>query len=271
MSRLADKVAIVTGGGSGIGAEAALVFAEHGAAVMIADINIDTARENAQAIAGKGLVAEAVKLDLAQPESVQNMISETKNVFGKIDILYNNAAATHIAQSQDFSIESTVIEAWDETMQVNLRGTMLAIKYVTPFMREQGGGSIINMTSGAGQAGDITRTAYGVSKAAIISLTQYAATQLSKEGIRCNAIAPGFIQTPATKAILASHPEVYDIMLAHALTPRVGLPKDIAEMALFLASDASEFITGQVMNVDGGYFAHQMFYADFRRLESAEK
>lgn len=270
MKRLGKKVAIVTGAASGIGASAASLFAAEGASVMVADINLEGARKHAAAIKDQGFEATAVQVDLGEPSSIQQMIDATIDTYGQLNVLFNNAAATHIANTRDLPVEFTTLEAWDDTLRINVRGTMLATQYAIPHLRAQGGGSIINTSSGAGQAGDISRTAYGVSKAAIISLTQYTATQLGKESIRCNAIAPGFILTPAAKAFQEQNPEILDIMVSHALTPSVGKPEDIAEMALFLASDASGFITGQVINVDGGYFAHQMYYADFKRLESTK-
>ena len=268
MKRLEGKVAIITGAASGIGAGAASLFAAEGASVIVADINGEGAEQCAAASRESGCAATAVRVDLGDPGSIQQMIDFTIETYGKLDVLFNNAAATDISNHSDFPIELTDITAWDDTMRINLRGTMLATKYAIPHLRTNGGGSIINTSSCSGQAGDLSRTAYGVSKAAIISLTQYTATQLGKEKIRCNAIAPGLIQTPAAKIFLDLQPEIGDILLSHNLSPRLGKTEDIAQMALFLASDASEYITGQVINVDGGSFSHQPFYADFQRLQS---
>jgi NAD(P)-dependent dehydrogenase (short-subunit alcohol dehydrogenase family) len=147
-------------------------------------------------------------------------------------------------------------------MHINLRGTMLACKYAIPHLRAQGGGSIINISSGAALSGSLAYTAYGVSKAGIITLTQYVATQHGKEGIRCNAIAPGLIVTPAAEGRYAQG-EFREMMLRHHLTPRLGTPADIAAAVTYLASDRAAFITGQVISVDGGLSAHTPFYADF--------
>jgi NAD(P)-dependent dehydrogenase (short-subunit alcohol dehydrogenase family) len=156
-------------------------------------------------------------------------------------------------------------DVWDETMRTNLRGTAMAIKHAIPHLRARGGGSIVNTASGSGLSGADSPTAYGVSKAGIIALTQYVATQHGKEGIRCNAIAPGLIVTPATADNYAAG-EIGDIMLRHALTPRLGLPKDIAWALVWLASDEGAFVTGQCIQVDGGELSHHPFWADFRRM-----
>jgi NAD(P)-dependent dehydrogenase (short-subunit alcohol dehydrogenase family) len=145
-------------------------------------------------------------------------------------------------------------------MRINLRGTMLACRAAIPRMRARGGGSIINMSSGSGLTGALAPTAYGVSKAGIITLTQYVATQHGKEGIRCNAIAPGLIVTEAASSY-ASGP-FGEMMLRHHLTPRLGTPGDIAAAVAFLASDEAAFITGQLISVDGGLLAHAPYHAD---------
>jgi NAD(P)-dependent dehydrogenase (short-subunit alcohol dehydrogenase family) len=152
---------------------------------------------------------------------------------------------------------------WDAILQVNLRGTMLACRHAIPRLRARGGGSIVNIASGAGVVGMAmtSATAYAASKAGIITLTQYVATQHGKEGIRCNAVAPGLIVTPATESTYADGP-VGDMMLRHHLTPRLGKPADIAAAVAYLASDDSAFVTGHVLAVDGGLSAHAPFYAD---------
>jgi NAD(P)-dependent dehydrogenase (short-subunit alcohol dehydrogenase family) len=144
---------------------------------------------------------------------------------------------------------------------------MLACKYAIPRMRARGGGSIINMSSGSGLTGALSPTAYGVSKAGIITLTEYVATQHGKEGIRCNAIAPGLIVTPATASSYASGP-FGEMMLRHHLTPRLGTAADIASCVVFLASDEAAFITGQVIRVDGGMHSHAPYYADLMQMKA---
>jgi NAD(P)-dependent dehydrogenase (short-subunit alcohol dehydrogenase family) len=150
---------------------------------------------------------------------------------------------------------------WDAILRVNLRGTMIASRAAIPHLRRRGG-AIVNTSSGAALAGGLSHSAYSASKAALHSLTQSIATQHGKEGIRCNAIAPGLIVTPATRDTYAGS-ELGAVMLRHHLTPRLGRPEDIAAAVVFLASDEAAFITGQVICVDGGLLAHQPYVADF--------
>jgi NAD(P)-dependent dehydrogenase (short-subunit alcohol dehydrogenase family) len=260
-ARLPDKVAIVTGAASGIGAATAAALAAEGASVVLADINLDGVREQAARIAAQGARTAAVVLDLGDPASIEAMIHFTVERFGGLDILDNNAADTRLSATRDVGVEHTEIEVWDSLMRTNLRGTMLACKYAIPRMRARGGGSIINMSSGSGLTGALAPTAYGVSKAGIITLTQYVATQHGKEGIRCNALAPGLIVTPATAPSYASGP-FGEMMLRHHLTPRLGKPSDIAAAVVFLASDEAAFITGQTLCIDGGLLAHAPYHAD---------
>jgi NAD(P)-dependent dehydrogenase (short-subunit alcohol dehydrogenase family) len=155
-------------------------------------------------------------------------------------------------------------------LQVNLRGTMLATKFAVPLLRARGGGSIINTSSGAGLNGALSYTAYGVSKAGVNALTQYTATQYGKENIRCNAIAPGLIVTPATESTYASS-GVGEAMLRHHMSPRLGRPADIAAMVVFLASDAAAFINGQIICVDGGFNMHAPHVGDAITAQLREK
>ncbi|MFL6606431.1 MAG: SDR family NAD(P)-dependent oxidoreductase [Steroidobacteraceae bacterium] len=267
MTRLRDKVAIVTGAASGIGAETAVRLAAEGAATVVADINLAGAQKVVERITAAGNVAAAAQVDLGEERSITALIAFAVERFGGLDILDNNAADTRLSATRDVGVEHTDIEVWDALMRINLRGTMLACKAAIPRMRARGGGSIINMSSGSGLTGALKPTAYGVSKAAIISLTQYVATQHGKEGIRCNAIAPGLIVTPATTSSYATGP-FGEMMLRHHLTPRLGKPEDIASMVVFLASDESQFVTGQVISVDGGLLSHAPYHADMAQMMS---
>jgi NAD(P)-dependent dehydrogenase (short-subunit alcohol dehydrogenase family) len=264
--RLPGKVAIVTGAASGIGAETATRLAREGAAVVVADINLSGAEQRVAAITAAGNVAAAVRVDLSDEQSITEMIAFAVSRFGGLDILDNNAADTVLSSTRDVGVEHTDTQVWDTLMRINLRGTMLACKVAIPRMRARGGGSIINMSSGSGLTGALAPTAYGVSKAGIVMLTQYVATQHGKEGIRCNALAPGLIVTPATASTYAAGP-FGEMMLRHHLTPRLGTPADIASAVVFLASDEAAFITGQVISVDGGLLAHAPYHADMMQMK----
>ena len=199
MDRVRGRVAIVTGAASGIGAATAEVLAREGASVMVADLNPEGAREHARTLTSQGLSATAAPFDLGDPASIEALVGLTLETYGGLDILHNNAAATHLAATRDAPIAQADPAVWDETMRINVRGTMLAIKLAAPHLIAGGHGSIINTTSGSGLTGDLGNPAYGASKAAIISLTQYAATQYGKQGLRVNAIAPGLIVTRASR------------------------------------------------------------------------
>lgn len=267
MNRVKDKVAIVTGGGSGIGAACATMLAAEGAKVVVADIDLQRAQSIAENISAAGGEVLACAVDIGSEESIQGMIHCATETFGGVDILHNNAADTRLSSTVDCDIEHMDLAVWDKTMQVNLRGTMLGCKFVLPIMRERGGGSIINTSSGAANAGALGYTAYAVSKAAIESLTRHVAVQHGKENIRCNAISPGFIVTAVAQHKYPG--EMLDMMRSHHLTPRLGTPDDVARCVVYLASDESAFVTAQVMGVDGGMLSHQPYYADEMKAISA--
>jgi NAD(P)-dependent dehydrogenase (short-subunit alcohol dehydrogenase family) len=260
MGRLDGKIAIITGAAAGIGRATARRVAAEGARTVVADLNAAGAKEVAEAISSAGGEATAVQADLAEVDSVRAMVEAAVTAYGGLDILHNNAAATALAATKDLPVSAADPDVWDETMRVNLRGALVAIQAAAPHMIARGGGSVINTASGAGLTGDLRPPAYGASKAALVSLTRYAAAEFGKQGIRCNAISPGFIVIPDKPGRDAVHAT----MLRHALTPRLGRPEDIAALVVFLASDESAFITGQNICVDGGMLAHQPFLADFK-------
>ena len=265
--RLEGRVAIVTGSASGIGRACAVALGLEGAAVVVADLDAGGAAHVADDIVEHGGQAHAVRVDLGDRDSVESLVQEGVDTFGRLDILHNNAAATHLAATRDLNVADMDPKVWDATMRINLTGTMLATRFALPHLIAAGGGSIVNTSSGASLGGDLGHTAYGVSKAAINALTRYTAAQYGKAGVRCNAIAPGLIVTPASADNYAGPNG--EMMLRHLLTPRLGLPADIASMLVFLCSDEAAFITGQVISVDGGSSSHLPHVADIRALQAA--
>jgi NAD(P)-dependent dehydrogenase (short-subunit alcohol dehydrogenase family) len=252
---LDGKVALVTGGAGGIGAATARALAREGASVSVVDIDGSRAEQVAQAIAATDGTAFSVAADLAEEVDVAAAVTATVTRYGHLDVLHNNAAMTESDfLSRDTQVTDLALEVWERTMAVNLRSQMLMCKHAVPEMVRAGGGSIINMSSGASLKGDRTRTAYGVSKAGVNTLTMYVATSHGKQGVRVNTIVPGLIITDAVRAHLT------DRMLAGlgraTLTPYVGEPEDVANLVVFLASNESRYITGQMIAIDGGMSAH---------------
>lgn len=255
MDRLKGRVAIVTGGGGGIGGASARALAREGASVLVVDIDGGTADAVAGEIRDTGGVATCFRADLSEEQAVEAVIAEVKERFGGLDVLHNNAALTDSDfLSADTAVTELSLDVWERTLAVNLRSQMLMCKHAVPVMVEQGGGSIINMSSGASLKGDRTRTAYGVSKAGVNALTLYVATSHGKKGIRANTILPGLVITDAVRAHLKE--DVLATLGKATLTPAVGQPDDIADVVVFLASDESRYITGQLLAVDGGMSAH---------------
>jgi NAD(P)-dependent dehydrogenase (short-subunit alcohol dehydrogenase family) len=235
-------------------------MAQRGAAVVVADIDEAGAQNVADDIVARGDRAIACATDVRSENDVRNVVARAVAEFGRLDIMHNNAAALGPdVLGRDLDLVSMTVELWDLTMAVSLRGVMLGCKYALPPMLEQGGGVILNTTSVAGQTGDVKRAAYGSAKAGVDTLTKYVATMYGKQGIRCNAIAPGLILSPPAVANLT--PEMLDATLRNRLVTRAGTPEDVAAMATFLASDEAGFITGQTFNVDGGVLAHHPAYS----------
>jgi NAD(P)-dependent dehydrogenase (short-subunit alcohol dehydrogenase family) len=255
VGRLEGRAAIVTGGAGGIGAATARALAREGASVAIIDIDGERAEQVAGAITASNGVAFSVSADLSEETEVVAAIEEVVTRYGRLDVLHNNAAMTESDfLSRDTQVTDLSLEVWEKTMAINLQSQMLMCKHAIPAMVRDGGGSIINMSSGASLKGDRTRTAYGVSKAGVNTLTMYVATSHGKQGVRVNTIVPGLIITDAVRAHLT------DRMLAGlgraTLTPYVGEPADVANLVVFLSSDESRYITGQMISIDGGMSAH---------------
>jgi NAD(P)-dependent dehydrogenase (short-subunit alcohol dehydrogenase family) len=252
MGRLDEKVAIVTGAGSGIGAASARLLARHGAAIVVADVDGPSAERVASEIRTTGGQAVGTVTDVGDEIQVQRMIVTAVDKWGRLDVLHNNAAATDAGTmaGQDTVVTEIDADVWDRVMQVNLRGCWLGCKHAIPVMVAGGGGSIVNTSSGAAIRGDLMRTAYGVSKAAINTLTLYVAAQYGRDNIRCNAIMPGVTMTPATRANMTE--TQLRSSASRIPLPRFGTAEDQANMVLFLASDEASYVTGQVLYVDGG-------------------
>lgn len=264
MFSLINKVAIVTGAASGIGRASAMRMAELGAAVTVADINFERAQLVVEEIRALGGQAIAIGVDVAEESQMQAMVDATVEAFGGLDILHNNAADVRPeTYGRDLLVADMDVALWDSFMAINLRSVMLGCKWAIPRMLQRGGGAIINTSSMAADAGQDSTVAYGVSKAGVNALTQYVATQYGKQGIRCNAIAPGYTLTPAGRAAPQAFLDVYH---RNTLTPWLGEPEDLANVAAFLASDASRYITGQIIAVDGGITAHATTLSALREL-----
>lgn len=255
MSRLAEKVAIVTGGAGGIGAATAHELAREGAAVAVVDIDGPKTAGVADEIRRTGARAIALGGNLADERTAQDVVGATLAEFGRVDVLHNNAALTASDfLSRDTTVTEMSLDVWRRSLDVNLGSQLLMCKYAVPEMRKNGGGSIVNMSSEAALKGDRTRLAYGVSKAGVHTLTMYVATSEGKSGVRANTIVPGLILTDAVRAHLSE--EIIGRLGRATLTTYLGVPRDVADLVVFLASDASRYITGQMIAIDGGMSAH---------------
>ena len=259
MGRVQGKVALITGGASGIGLSAATLLAKEGAKVVIADFNVEGAKEAAGNIKGQGGEAAGVFLDAGHEDSIKAAVDFTVEQYGTITILFNNVGLTNL--QKDLDVVNIDLDEWDRLMNVNTKSVLLGSRLAIPHMIKAGGGSIINTASMAAFAGDSLRSAYGASKAAVVNLTRYIAVQYGKDKIRCNGVAPGLILTPAAKGNMP--PAVLDIFEKFNSLPYHGEADDIGYTVLFLASDESKFITGQTIQVEGGHYMANPSIADF--------
>lgn len=260
MKRVHGKVALITGGASGIGLSTASLLAKEGAKVVIADFNTAGAKDAAAKINEEGGEASSIFLDASKEDSIKEAIDFTVEQYGTITVLFNNVGLTNL--QKDLDVVNIDLDEWDRLMNVNLKSVLLGARFAIPHMIKAGGGSIINTASMSGFTGDVIRSAYGASKAAVVNLTKYTAAQYGKDNIRCNAIAPGLILTPAAKNNLT--PEVLSIFEKYNALPYHGEADDIGYTALFLASDESKFITGQTIQVEGGHYIANPTVPDFK-------
>jgi len=245
--RLKGKVAIVTGGGGGIGRATARLFAKEGARVAVADIDSEIGEETVSLIKEAGGEAIFVKTDVSDSSQVQELITATTNNFGGLHIMFNNAG---IGNSEVRSVDMAE-EEWDRVVDINLKGVFLGIKYSVPELIKAGGGVIINTSSLLGLKGQKYMAAYNSSKAGVVVLTKNAALEYGKYNIRVNAIAPGVIDTKIIDIWKQNERKWPIISRANALG-RIGTPDEVANAVLFLASDEASFVTGTTLSVDGG-------------------
>jgi len=273
--RIEGKVALITGGGSGIGEATAKRFSQEGAKVVVVDLNEKGANRVAREIQASGGQASALRADVADPTAAEAMIKHAVDTFGRLDVLHNNATALEIG-----SVANLTIEGWNRTIAVNLTAPFLATKFVLPIMINQGGGVIVNTASISGLFGDYGNAAYNAGKAGVINFTRCVAIEYARHNIRANCVCPGAIATPPMLALVGqSEGAMPHMMVAPSNNPpqqmtaearqrvrqrmenthpvgRLGKPEEVANLVLFLASDEAAFITGAAYTVDGGLTAH---------------
>ena len=248
--RVEGKVALVTGGSLGIGKSAALLFAREGAKVVVVDVDTPHGDETVREIREAGGDAIFVHGDVSKAPDVEAMVAKTVEVYGRLDCAYNNAGISgKITPMHEYSEE-----AWDEVLNVNLKGTWLCMKYEIPQMLKQGGGSIVNTSAAAGLvAPPFPLSPYSASKHGIIGLTRAGASEYGKQGIRVNVVCPASTRTAMTQGVVES---IGRDPASATLVGRLGVPEETAEAVVWLCSDAASFVTGHPLSVDGGFVAH---------------
>ena len=250
--RLANKVALVTGGGSGIGKESCLLFAREGAKVVVVDLKMDAAQATADAIKAAGGEAKAFAADVSKAKDCEGMVAFAETQYSRLNIAFNNAGVFH---ADDDSVTNTSEEIWDFVINVNLKGVFLGCKYAVPALLRAGGGSIINTASFVAVIGAAApQIAYTASKGGVLSMTREIAVEFARKNIRANALCPGPVETPLLAELL-SDPARRQRRLVHIPPGRFARPDEMANAALFLASDESSYVNGTTFLVDGGITA----------------
>lgn len=251
MNSLADRVALVTGGGSGIGRAAALLFAREGAKVVVADVQTEGGSETVELIQNAGGQAIFVGCDVSKSADVKALVDKCVQTYARLDCAFNNAGILgEMGKTAECSEEN-----YDRLMAVNLKGVWLCMKYEIPQMLKQGAGVIVNTASNAGMRGQPELPIYGATKAGIVQLTKTAALEYIRSGLRINCVNPSLIWTGMVKGQAAADPGLVDRLTAEQKIGRMGQPEEIAEAVVWLCSDAASFVTGHPMNVDGGDLA----------------
>jgi len=245
------KVALITGGASGIGRVAAQAFAREGASILVSDFDTDGLRETVRLITIAGGKAASVKADVTQASDVKAMVAEVQHCYGRLDFALNNAGIDGArARTADYPED-----IWKQVLDVNLSGVFFCMKYEIPLMLQHGGGVIINMSSVAGVTGFVAHSAYTASKHGVIGLTKTAALEYAKMGIRVNAICPCYTRTPMVERIVSLEPALAEKLKSRIPLGRLGTPEEIAAAAIYLCSDAGSFINGHSLLMDGGIMA----------------
>lgn len=249
--QFAGKVSLVTGGASGIGRAAALAFGREGAKAVVTDVLVEGGEETVRMIKESGGQATFIKTDVSKTTEVEMLIEKVVETYGRLDFAFNNAGIEGtVALTADCTEKN-----WDRTININLKGIWLCMKYEIPQMLQQGGGAIVNMASVAGLVGFRGLPAYCASKGGVVQLTRSAALEYAKDGIRVNVVCPGVIRTPMVERLLFGQPEAEAGFVAMEPVGRMGKPEEIAEAVVWLCSDAASFVTGHPMVVDGGLVA----------------
>ena len=248
--RLADKVAIITGGGSGMGRVAAERFAAQGARVVVAEYNEAAGAATVEAVAAAGGQATFIRANVADEADAKAMVDHAIATYGRLDCLYNNAG---VMPEADHSVIDTDVDTWDQVMAVNVRGVFLGCKYAIPRMVDQGSGSIVNIASFVAILGcSVPQDAYTASKGAVLSLTRSLAVQFAPKGVRSNSISPGPIETPLLMDWLLKDEAAKQLRLARNPSGRFGKPEEIVDVAVYLASDEARWTNGANFVIDGG-------------------
>lgn len=251
MKSLKDKVALVTGGSSGIGRAAALLFAREGAKVVVADIQVEGGEETVGMIKEAGGDAIFVKTDVSKSSDVKALINKTVEHYGRLDCAFNNAGVG----SRPAPIVDQEEEQWDRVININLKGVWLCMKYEVAQMLKQGGGTIVNTASVAGLVGLRNMTPYTASKFGVVGLSKTVALECTQANIRVNAVCPGVIHTPMVDRFTGGNPQALARVVAMGPVGRIGQPEEVAEAVVWLSSDAASFVTGHAMAIDGGLVA----------------